>query len=139
MSPTPGPSAAATADSPSGTTHHYCCRRCHEAFSSRRDLYNHNMRQHTQQGGGALQPSPYIRGQEPWVNNQALRNVYETNASHILQRHQEGSVTSTYNLPLTNDFSVHEIMEAVEEIYDRQQHAFRLNLNFGLILVNKET
>ncbi|KAK3097803.1 hypothetical protein FSP39_013348 [Pinctada imbricata] len=139
MSPTPGPSAAATADSPSGTTHQYCCRRCHEAFSSRRDLYNHNMRQHTQQGGGALQPSPYIRGQEPWVNNQALRDVNETNASHILQRHQEGSVTSTYNLPLTNDFSVHEIMEAVEEIYDRQQHAFRLNLNFGLILVNTET
>lgn len=30
-------------------------------------------------------------------------------------------------------------MESLEDIYDRQQHAFRLNLHFGLILINTET
>ena len=30
-------------------------------------------------------------------------------------------------------------MQAMQNIYDRQQHAFRLNLQFGIILVNRET
>ena len=30
-------------------------------------------------------------------------------------------------------------MEHMEEVYEIQQHAFRLNLHFGLILVNTET
>jgi hypothetical protein len=30
-------------------------------------------------------------------------------------------------------------MESLEDIYDRQQHALRLNLQFRLILVNTET
>ena len=92
-----------------------------------------------QRGAGFLQPTPYIQGQEPWIDNAPLREIYDTNSPLILQRHQEGSVFSIYNIPLTNDFSIHEMMESMEEIYDRQQHAFRLNLNFGLILVNTET
>ena len=84
-------------------------------------------------------PSPYAPEQEHWQNNDALKEIYQINSPLILQRHQEGSVRSIYNMPLTNAFSTHELMEAVEEIYDRQQHAFRLNLHFGLILVNTET
>ncbi|KAK3104447.1 hypothetical protein FSP39_002238 [Pinctada imbricata] len=92
-----------------------------------------------QRGAGFLQPTPYMQGQEPWIDNEPLREIYDTNSPLILQRHQEGSVFSIYNIPLTNDFSIHEMMESMEEIYDRQEHAFRLNLNFGLILVNTET
>ena len=88
---------------------------------------------------GALQPSPYIQGQEPWQNNDALRQIYHINSPFILQRHQEGPVHSRYNIPLTNDFSTYELMESMEEIYNRQHHAFRVNLHFGLILVNRET
>jgi hypothetical protein len=97
------------------------------------------MRDHTQRGGGFLQPSPYVIGEEPWIGDEALRETYDLNAPLILQRHREGNMLSTYNLPLANDFSTFELMKAVEEIYDRLQHAFRLNLQFGLILVNTKT
>lgn len=97
------------------------------------------MREHVQRGGGFLQPSPYVPGQEPWIEDDSLREVYDMNAPLILQRHREGNVRSTYNIPLTNDFSVHELMESAEHIFDRQQHAFRLNLHFGFILVHTET
>lgn len=39
---------------------------------------------------------------------------------------------------MINQFSVGEIMQAAYEIYDRQNRAFRLNLECGLILVNTE-
>ena len=97
------------------------------------------MKEHVQRGEGLLQPSPYIEGREPCIDNEPLREIYHINSPLILQRHQEGNTSSTYNVPLTNDFSTFELMEATEEIYDRQQHAFRLNLHFGLILVNNET
>ena len=77
------------------------------------------MAQHVQIGGGQLQQSPYEEGQEPWVGNEPLGEVYNINAPLILQRHQEGQASSVYNLPLTNDFSIHELMESMEEIYDR--------------------
>lgn len=71
--------------------------------------------------------------------DEQLKEVYETNASLILRRHQEGNVYSVYNFPIDNHFTVSEIMQAGNEIYDRQQKAFRLNLEFGLILKNTET
>lgn len=132
-STSPGPSSAL---SPYANTRHYRCQRCQHSFPNRSDFYRHLMRHHVQQGGGYLQPSPYMQGEEPWIGDEALREVYEINAPHILRRHQEGPVTSIYNVPLTNDFSIFELMEAMEDIYDRQQHAFRLHLHFGLILRN---
>ena len=130
----PGPS-----DTRPGPSRTYCCRQCSKPFKNRRELYVHTMREHVQRGAGFLQPSPYIQGREPWIDNEPLREIYHINSPLILQRHQEGPVNSTYNVPLTNDFSTFELMEAMQDIYDRQQHAFRLNLHFGLILVNTET
>ena len=130
----PGPS-----DARPGPSRTYCCRQCSKPFKNRRELYVHTMREHVQRGAGFLQPSPYIQGREPWIDNEPLREIYNINSPLILQRHQEGPVNSTYNVPLTNDFSTFELMEAMQDIYDRQQHAFRLNLHFGLILVNTET
>ena len=65
--------------------------------------------------------------------------MYEANASIILENHQESSVSSSYNVPVTNDFTVPEMMEQADRIYDRQGHAFLLNLEFGLILRHTET
>lgn len=39
---------------------------------------------------------------------------------------------------MINQFSVGEIMQAAYDIYDRQNRAFRLNLECGLILVNTD-
>jgi hypothetical protein len=65
--------------------------------------------------------------------------VYEAKAPIILEHHQECSVSSTYKVLLTNDFTVPDMLEHAERIYDRQGQAFRLNLEFGLILRNAET
>ena len=44
-----------------------------------------------------------------------------------------------YNFPLNNSFSTFEILKAADEIYDRQNNAFRLNVEFGLILFHTLT
>ena len=59
--------------------------------------------------------------------------------SLILSNHQEGSVQSINNYPFSNDFTVDNIMARADEGYDRQQTAFRLNLEFGLIVVNTDS
>jgi hypothetical protein len=47
---------------------------------------------------------------------------------------ETGRTGSVYNLPLTNAFTIPQLMTRVQDIYERQQYAFRLNLEFGLIL-----
>lgn len=119
------------------------CRTCQQTFSCRRTLYLHQMNEHFQVGAGQLQPRPWGNGTPPWeegghIDNK-LKQVYEANSPIILRRHQEGNVCSIYNFPIDNQFSVQEIMQAANEIYERQNNAFRLNLEFGLILVHSET
>jgi hypothetical protein len=41
----------------------------------------------------------------PVEGDDRLKNVYEANAPIILENHQESSVSSSYNVPLTNDFT----------------------------------
>ena len=82
-------------------------------------------------------------GTPPWQRHdgtidQNLKNVYEANSSFIIRRHQEGNVCSVYNFPLNNSFSTFEILQTADEIYDRQNNAFRLNLEFVPILVHTE-
>ncbi|VDI65788.1 Hypothetical predicted protein [Mytilus galloprovincialis] len=98
------------------------------------------MQHHYQTGAGGLQSRPWTHDEAPWEveEDEALRTVYEANAPLILENHSESSVTSTYNVPLTNDFTVPQLMEQAERLYDRQGHAFRLNLEFGLILRHTE-
>lgn len=101
------------------------------------------MNEHVQVGAGQLQPRPWGNGTPPWEEgdwiNEQLKEVYETNASLILRRHQKGNVCSVFNFPIDSHFSISEIMQAGNEIYDRQNKAFWLNLEFGLILKNSET
>ena len=134
-SPRPGPSRATSPVAPSKI---FNCRCCNSSFSNRRELYVHHMRYHYQTGRGVLQPLPFAHGQEPWIGDNTLEEVYDTNRPLILQGHR-GNVHSTYNTPLTNHFSTNDLMDVMEEIYDCQHHAFRLNLQFGLILRNNET
>lgn len=101
------------------------------------------MKEHFQVGEGGLQARPWGNGSPSWeeggIVDHSLKEVYESNAPIILRRHQEGTICSIYNFPIDNQFSIGEIMQAANEIYDRQNRAFRLNLEFGLILVNSET
>ncbi|KAJ8314770.1 hypothetical protein KUTeg_006920 [Tegillarca granosa] len=119
------------------------CRKCVEVFDNRHDLWVHGMRQHYQVGGG-LQPMPWGPNPAPWENengtvDEALREVYETAEPIILEEHRPGPVVSTYNFPIDNGISIQQLMQFTEDIYRREQHAFRLNLVFGVILQNRET
>lgn len=100
------------------------------------------MNEHFQVGEGGLQARPWGNGSPPCeeggIVDHSLKEVYGSNAPIILRRQQEGTVCSIYNFPIDNQFSVGEIMQAAYEIYDRQNRAFRLNLECGLILVNTE-
>ena len=116
------------------------CTQCHQTFSNRHEHYLHRMRQHFQTGSGAtLQQPPWGNKSPPFEDNQSLSEVYEANRPLILSNHQEGNVQSIYKVPMSNDFTVDHIMTQANDIYDRQNSAFRLNLEFGLILLNTET
>ena len=41
--------------------------------------------------------------------------------------------------PVGNDVDEQQILEAADIVYDQQDHAFNLNLSFGVILRNMET
>ena len=116
------------------------CTQCHQTFPNRHEHYLHRMRQHFQTGSGTtLQQPPWDNEPVPFENNAQLREVYDANRPLILANHQESSVETIFNFPISNDFTVDSIMSHANYIYDRQQSAFRLNLEFGLILVNPET
>lgn len=101
------------------------CRRCNESFTNKRDLYLHGMQRHYQIGQGTqLLASPYGQGPYPWEieggeNDLALKEVYEANAPLILENHREDHIHSVYNIPLTNDVDMHQLMLAADSIYQR--------------------
>ena len=112
------------------------------SFDDRRQLYLHGMCHHFQTGEGVrLQNPPWEENSAPWSepNDSKLKDTYKSNAAIILERDREGSVHSVYNLPLTNAFTIPQLMTRAQDIYERQQYAFLLNLEFGLILGHTET
>ena len=68
-----------------------------------------------------------------------LKTVCEVNAPLILENYRESSVSSTNNVPVNNDFTMPQLIEHAERINDRHGYAFRLNLEFELILRLSET
>ncbi|CAC5398491.1 unnamed protein product [Mytilus coruscus] len=76
-----------------------------------------------------------IEGDE---NDLALKEVYEANAPLLLENHREGSFYSVYNIPLTNDVDMHQLMLTADTIYQRQQYAYKSTMTFGVILIHTE-
>ena len=82
----------------------------------------------------------------PWLNEQgevideALQRVYDNNRLHILAPHTEGEGVKTYNFP-TDDLrgGVDEIMNRLDDIYCTENNSFKVNLNLGFIMRNRET
>ena len=95
------------------------------------------MKVHFQSGSVAtLQRPPWRNTTPPFEGNDPLQEVYDANRPLILSNHQEDRVESIYNRPLSNEVTVEEMMEYTNNIYDMQQSVLRLNLEFGLILMN---
>jgi hypothetical protein len=122
--------------------HSIRCRKCDTEFDDRRLFYDHFMNVHHVGGAQVLQRVPF--DSPPWqgedgVVDEALRAVYNTHRSLILDDHGFGGMTSIYNFPITNEFDVDTLMRHVREIYRRENQVFRINMIFGLILRNRET
>ena len=88
-----------------------------------------------------LQNPPWEENSAPWskYHDSKLKDNYESNAVIILERDREGSAHSVYDLPLTNVFTIPQLVIRAQDIYERQQYIFRLNREFGLILRYTET
>ncbi len=139
--------AAETADEPSSKrpkSNYVQCRRCTARFQNRRDLHAHNMAEHFQGGAGNLQPEPWGANSPPWekengtVDN-GLKKCYQTNRALILEPHNQTEVLSIFNAPVPVDITVEDIAAALNELYNRQTHAFKINMTFGMILRHIET
>ena len=113
----------------------YKCSICNHLCSSRKDLYNHLMIQH---GGNDILNfiPPYIIHHE----NEELKQTYITNREHILAEDEHGDLKKTYNFPTNNlHRGYREIRGQINQIYNEQNQAFRVNFAFGMILFNNET
>ena len=116
------------------------CTQCRETFPNRHAHYIHRMKHHFQSGSGAaLQQPPWGNRVPPFEDNPSLQEVYDANRPLILANHQQTGIENVYNFPISNAFSVDDIMSRANQVYDERASAFRLNMEFGLILVNTET
>ena len=107
-------------------------------------LYNHNMIQHGKGGEAEFKDVPFDI--PPWENEKRevfdhpFKEIYELNSAHILANDEKGKVKKVYNYP-TDDLSggVDELMTQINDIYEKEDKAFKLNLSFGFIIENKTT
>lgn len=126
--------ATDTTDNSSKSSSKVRCRICNSVFSNRRQLIHHRLRTHL-----------IGKGDEnaPWVNetgeiNVKLKESYELNFPLIAEQTESKSLYAFYNFPITNSFTIDDIMMFVNKIYEAQNRVFRLNLVFGFILFNQE-
>ena len=97
------------------------------------------MRQHYQVGG-TLQARPWIDDNTPWITDredERLREVYEANLPLILEPHSLSPIRSIYNFPLDNNVTLVQLVDFADEVYTKEQQAFRLNIIFGTILQHR--
>ena len=120
----------------------YRCHQCDTRIANRSLLNVHHLNHH-QIGQGGLHPDPYKNDRNaPWVKPGGIdeqdRHVYLSNRSLILERYREGSMEAVYNFPANKTVTVEQLMGFVNEVYERQSKAFKLNLNFGYLLRHRD-
>ena len=83
----------------------------------------------------------FFHSEKPWDGDVQLRNVYFKNFNLIHDSDQVHRRTHTYNRYLNSEeTTLNEAMEhAIEQVYRRQIHSFKINLSFSAIFQNRET
>jgi len=120
------------------------CSRCPILFDSRRELYKHYWLQHRIQIGGQLQSPPWEKAGKPppWDDDgnidEDLKETYETHASLILQNHDTSPIMSSYNFPISNDFTIETMMQHINHIHKSNFKSYKINIYFGFVLRNLE-
>ena len=80
----------------------------------------------------------------PWISsegevNQDLADAYQAEQDLILAQSETETQPRVYNLPVRHDVQLHQVIDFVSHIWSTEQHAFRINLQFGYILRDRET
>ena len=106
----------------------FYCRLCNEGFHNRGDLFRHRGTQH---GGNSNDLQQF----EADIDDDDLRNEYEANRQFILAPTRQSRDNTVYNFP-TNDLDrgFTEIEQHLEDVFESQVNAFKLNASFGLLL-----
>ncbi len=87
-----------------------------------------------------MQNLPWGEFPAPWedenriVVDPELKQVYEAHITIYLEYHRIGTLQSIYNFPIQNSFTLEDIRENLNNIYNIQTKSFKLNVKFGLIL-----
>ena len=71
-------------------------------------------------------------------DNEELLKVYRKNWQRIKDCTKKGKVRSTYNLRL-KDISPESLAFILEQVFEDQKYAFKINASYGFILRNNET
>ena len=89
--------------------------------------------------GADTQVSPYTPGQEPWIKDSALEEIYRRYRHVILRPHRKQTVRHIFNFPVLPDVSSSELRELAREVEERMETTFRFNVVLGVILRNRHT
>lgn len=116
------------------------CRLCGLHFGDRRSLIHHRVTSHLTGKGDKI----WLNDNAPWIKDNGdidlqLKETYEMNILLIKESQDKKVLSAYYNFPISNDFTIEELMVFVNKIYNLQTETFRLNLVFGYILWNVET
>ena len=72
------------------------------------------------------------------IDDPELLRLYKTNWRHIRSSTKKRKLLTTYNCYLPT-LSTESIVKCVEEVFEEQKNAFKLQVSFGFILRNHET
>uniref|UniRef100_A0A8W8MC46 Uncharacterized protein n=1 Tax=Magallana gigas TaxID=29159 RepID=A0A8W8MC46_MAGGI len=99
------------------------CRHCEIILKGKKEINDYAKHHHKtpEKSSEVRSPSPSSPGP----------SLYRYNA--------EDDVQSTINIPLQNDVSIQEIVNQAEQIFNKQQTAFKIQFSFGFILRHIET
>lgn len=120
-----------------------CCRQCNEfKGTTHKELYAHRAEKHSQRDEilSTFQPTPFNTQTPLWQNedgtiDQELQSAYRQHKQLILKQKKTILTTaSRYNFPTTNEITLSQLKEHIEEIYEDNSFSFKINLSFGIIL-----
>ena len=108
-------------------------------FACHSELYAHRRLYHGKNINN-LQKEPWEVA--PWEDessvDQPLADIYQLHKDIILQKHTKNKLSSTFNFPITNNITTETILEHIQQIFQQQDNAFKINFGFGMILKNIE-
>ena len=131
------------------------CHDCDECFETWHELYNHRTIHRKSSISRVANPDPSMPWETnpqiaaPWITTDEHGNtsrdvgfekIYHDNRDTIQSTHDIGNIRGVYNFP-TNDFNgeTEVLRPHLDQILSNEDHSFKVNLAFGIILKHLDT